>query len=75
MTERAFKFNSPIITMRPEGDQRGVVIIPVNAVVAVVAGDINGREKFVKVRYQDQILNMFATDLRDRGEEVMKNSA
>jgi hypothetical protein len=75
MAERAFKFNSPVITMRSEGDQHGVVIIPVNAVVAVVAGDINGREKFVKVRYQDQILNMFVTDLRDRGEEVMKNSA
>jgi hypothetical protein len=75
MTERAFKFNSPVITMRSEGGERGVAIIPVNAVVTVVDGDITGTEKFVKVRYQDQTLYMFAKDLRERGEAVLKNFA
>jgi hypothetical protein len=75
MTERAFKFNSPVITMRPEGDRRGVAIIPVNAVVTLVDGDITGNEKFVKVRYQDETLYMFTKDLRERGEAVLKNFA
>jgi hypothetical protein len=73
MAERAFKFNSPVITMRTDGDQRGVAIIPVNAVVTIVDGDITGTEKFVKVRYEGQTLYMFTKDLRERGDSVLKN--
>ena len=72
MAERAFKFKSPVITMRSEGGQRGIVIIPANAIVTVVEAVITGTEKFVKVRYQDQTLNMFVTDLCSRGEPVQQ---
>ena len=72
MAERVFKFKSPVITMRSEGGQRGVVIIPANAIVTVVESDIRGTEKFVKIRYLDQTLNMFVTDLRSRGEPVQQ---
>jgi hypothetical protein len=72
MAERAFKFKSPVITMRPEGGPGGVVIIPAHAIVTVVEADITGTEKFVKIRYQDQTLNMFVTDLRSRGEPVQQ---
>ena len=71
MAEQAFRFRSPVITIRPEGGQRGVFIIPANAVVTVEE-DVTGGEKFVKVRYQDQILNMFVTDLRSRGEPMQE---
>ena len=72
MAERAFKFKSPVITMRAEGGQRGIVIIPANAIVTVVEPDSRSIENFVQVRYLDQTLKMFVTDLCSRGEPVQQ---
>lgn len=66
MVQPAFKFYTPAIAIRSEDAQRSLVTIPKNAVVTVVAGNIKGNG-FVKIRYVDQILEMFAKDLRPRG--------
>lgn len=57
-----------------EGDHEIVVTIPANAMVFVVDGDTEGTG-FVRVRYRDKILSMFAVDLRNRGEQVREESA
>ena len=72
MPERAFKFKSPVITIPSEKGPHRIFIIHANAVVIIVEGDVSSGEKFVKVRYQDQILNVFVTDLRSRGELIQE---
>jgi hypothetical protein len=52
--------------MPSENGHRKIITIPADASVTLVAGDINGKG-VVKVRYQDQPLEMLAIDLRTRG--------
>jgi hypothetical protein len=57
-----------------ENRQPSVVTIPANAVVTLVLGDIDGNG-LLKVRYQNQVLEIFATDLRSRGEPILVKSS
>ena len=52
-----------------DGNKLDVFMIPANALVTVVDGDPNGNG-FVKVRFEDKDLSMFACDLRTRCERV-----
>ena len=74
MPERAFKLNTPTSAILEENDAPRVVTIPANAVVILVAGDTEGNG-FVKVRYRDQVLSVFAVDLRNRGERRSEQTA
>ena len=74
MPERAFKLNTPTMAILSENDHRSVVTIPVNAVVTIVAGDLGG-DTLLKIRYRNQVLEMFAVDLRTRGERMLRQSA
>ena len=73
MPQRMFKLNTSTTAILNENNQRTMVTIPANAVVTLVDGDAEGNG-FVKVRYQDKILSMFAFDLRTRGERVLGQS-
>jgi hypothetical protein len=73
MPQRRFKLNTSTTAILNENSQRTMVTIPANAVVTLVDGDVEGNG-FVKVRYQDKILSMFAFDLRTRGERVLGQS-
>jgi hypothetical protein len=42
--------------------------------VTVFDGDVEGYG-FVKIRYQNQVLDIFALDLRNRGERVFEQMA
>jgi hypothetical protein len=55
-------------------DQRTMVTIPVNELVTLVVGDIDGNG-FVEVQHRQKVLIMFAEDLRIHGEPVRKQSA
>jgi len=57
-----------------ENDHRSVVTIPANAVVTIVSGDLGG-DRLLKIRYRTQELEIFAVDLRGRGERVARQSA
>ena len=74
MPQRMFKLNTSTTAILNENNQRSVVTIPANALVAIVDGDPNGNG-FVKVRYRDKLLSMFAVDLRTRGERAWGQSA
>jgi len=74
MGERTFKLLAPTMAIRVENEQPSVVTVPTNAVVTLVDGDING-VGLVQIRYQDQVLQMLATDLRNGGEPVLVTSA
>jgi hypothetical protein len=74
MQERAFKLNTPTMAILSENDKRTVVTLPANAVVMVVAGDASG-DGLLKIRYRNQVLEMFAVDLRVRGELMLRQSA
>jgi hypothetical protein len=67
--QRTFKLNASTTAILAENDQRTIVTIPANAVVTRVVGDADG-DGFLKVRYRDKILSVFAVDLRTRGEGV-----
>jgi len=50
-----------------------IVTLPAEAMVSIVDGDINGTG-FVKIRYMDQTLAMYAKDLRNRSEDDISDS-
>jgi hypothetical protein len=74
MPQRMFKLNTCTMAILDENNQPSVVSIPANVVVTLVVGDANGNG-FVKVRYGEKTLSMFAIDLRTRGERVWRQSA
>ena len=74
MPQRMFKLNTSTTAILNENNQRTMVTIPANALVALVDGDAEGNG-FVKVQYRDKILSMFAFDLRTRGERTLEQSA
>ena len=74
MPQRSFKLSTSTTAILNENNQPSVVTIPPNALVTLVDGDARGNG-FVKVRYRDKILSMFAFDLRVRGERVRSASA
>ena len=51
-----------------------VVTLPADAVVVIVDGDLDSTG-FVKIRYMDQTLAMYAKDLRSRMEDDINDSA
>lgn len=74
MHQRTFKLSTSTTGILSENNQRVIVTIPANAVVALVDGDPEGNG-FVKVQYRDKTLSMFAVDLRSRGERMWGQSA
>lgn len=66
MPQLKFKLHSSSVALRSENDDREMITIPANASVTLMAGDINGKG-VVRIRYDDQPLNMLAVDLRTRG--------
>jgi hypothetical protein len=73
MPQRMFKLNTSTTAILHE-TQPSVVNVPANALVTLVDGDTEGNG-FVKVRYEQKILSMFAVDLRTRGERRWGQSA
>ncbi len=63
MPRRTFRLNASTMAVLSENGQRTLVAIPAHAIVTVIVGDLNG-DGFVKVRYQNRILTVFADDLR-----------
>jgi hypothetical protein len=57
-----------------ENNQPKVVAIPADALVTVADGDPEGNG-FVKVRYRDKTLSIFAVDLRTHGERMLGQPA
>jgi hypothetical protein len=64
MPQLMFKLHRSSVAMQSE--DREVITIPASASVILVGGDINGKG-VVKIRYQNQPLEMLAIDLRTRG--------
>lgn len=74
MSQRMFKLKTSTLAILDENNQLSVVSIPANAVVTAVVGDADGNG-FVKVRYGEKTLSMFAVDLCTRGERIAGQSA
>lgn len=74
MPERVVKLNTPTMAVQSDNEHLRVVTLPAEAMVAIVDGDINGTG-FVKIRYMDQTLAMYAKDLRSRMEDDINDSA
>ena len=69
-----FKLETSTTAILTEHNQRTMVNIPANALVTLVDGDAEGNG-FVRVRFEDKVLSMFAFDLRSRGKRVWGQSA
>jgi hypothetical protein len=74
MPQRMFKLNTSTTAILNENNQPSMTTVPANALVTLVDGDAEGNG-FVKVRYEEKILSMFAIDLRTRGERMWGQSA
>jgi hypothetical protein len=73
MPERVVRLNTPTMAVQSDNEHMRVVTLPAEAIVAIVDGDINGTG-FVKIRYKDQTLAMYAKDLRSCGEDHINDS-
>ena len=74
MRERTFKLNASTMAILSDSGQRTIVTIPEQSTVTVFDGDVEGHG-FVKIRYRNQVLDIFALDLRNRGERVLEQIA
>jgi len=74
MLQITFNLNTSTMAVLDENSQPSFVTVPSNVLVTLVAGDVDGNG-FVKVRYQDKVLSMFAVDLRTRAERMWAQSA
>ena len=74
MGERTFKLNASTMAILSDSSQRTVVTVPEHSLVTVFDGDEDGYG-FVKVRYRNQVLDIFALDLRNRSERVLEQIA
>ena len=61
------------MAVQSDNEHLRVVTLPADAIVSIVDGDINGTG-FVKIRYKDQTLAMYAKDLRNRSEDDISDS-
>ena len=61
-----FKLHSPSVALRSNDKHRTVIAIPAEACVTLVSGDVTGKG-VVKIRYQNEPLEMLAVDLRTLG--------
>ncbi len=75
MPQYAYKITSPTMAILADGDHEVVVTIPANAIVVLVDGILDESNGFVRVRYRNEILSVFAVDLRNRGERAREESA
>ncbi len=62
------------MAVQSEKEHLRVVTLPAEAIVSIVDGDIRGTG-FVKIRYMDQTLAMYAKDLRNQCDEDTNPSA
>ena len=74
MRQRTFKLNTATMAILSDSSQRTIVTVPEHSLVTVFDGDVDGYG-FVKVRYRNQVLDIFALDLRNRGERVLEQMA
>jgi hypothetical protein len=74
MAERVVKLSTPTMAIQSDNEHMRIVTLPADAVVAIVDGDLDGTG-FVKIRYKDQTLAMYAKDLRSRMEDDLSDSA
>ena len=74
MPEGVVKLSTPTMAVQSDNEQIRVVTLPAEAIVSIVDGNINGTG-FVKIRYMDQTLAMYAKDLRSQIDEDMNNAA
>jgi hypothetical protein len=74
MPERVVKLNTPTMAVLSDNEHMRIITVPSEAIVSIVDGDINGTG-FVKIRYKDQMLPMYAKDLRSRMADDTNDSA
>jgi hypothetical protein len=74
MPERVVKLSTPTMAVQSDNEHLRVVTLPAEAIVSIVDGDIDGTG-FVKIRYENQTLAMYAKDLRSQIDEDMNNAA
>ena len=74
MQQGIFRLNFSTMAILSDSSQRTIVTVPEHAVVTVSDGDVEGYG-FVKIRYRNQVLDIFALDLRNRGERVLEQIA
>ena len=74
MPQSMFKLNTCTMAIVDENNRPSLVSIPGKAVVTLVTGDAD-RNGFVKVRYAERTVSIFAVDLRTRGERILGQTA
>ena len=74
MRQGIFRLNFSTMAILSDSSQRTIVTIPEHSMVTVFEGDVDGYG-FLKFRYKNQVLDVFALDFRNRGESIFEQSA
>jgi hypothetical protein len=70
MSQDSYRISSPTISLFLEGDRHVARTLPKGALVKIESETFNGN-KLVEVLFEEQVIMMFAQDLRSRGVKVM----
>jgi hypothetical protein len=74
MRQGIFRLNFSTMAILSDSSQRTIVTIPEHSMVTVFEGDVDGYG-FLNIRDKNQVLDVFALDLRNRGESIFEQSA
>lgn len=69
LSGKLFRLNRETMSVQANGENRHFVMVPEGSVIRVLSGFEDRRT--VNVLWQNQALEMFAEDIRQRGEEVL----
>ena len=73
LSGKLYRLNRETMSVQADGEHRHFVMLPEGAVIRVLAAPED--RPTVDVLWQDQALEMFAEDIRRRGEEVLVRTA
>jgi hypothetical protein len=75
LTGRRFRLKVPTLGVEDGVEGRVAVTVPKDAILQVTSGPKPTDTRMVDVEWRGKRLVMFATDLRERGEEVDHSAA
>jgi hypothetical protein len=70
LTGKRFKLSNSIVATETFGGQRLAITLPEHTVIKVISGPARG-DRFVRVLFENRLMTVFATDLKERGKEIV----
>jgi len=75
LSGKRFRLKRETLSIETIGEDRRIVLIPVDGIVTVLSGPRPDDKRMVDVTWENRTLVMFAIDLQIRGQEITDKGA